>query len=117
MKRTLWTWAFIVLSVLAFAVTPLLAGQKADSCAEKGIMVRNMTMLDLWYKKNGGDCFIWTHDQVFFIKPGDVIEIFSDLTCKTLYCRNNPAYKDYKALDRNRDCLVRILPECNVTDM
>ena len=108
---------FVFISVLAFAVTPLSAGQETDSCAEKGIIVKNMTMLDLWYKKNSGDCFIWVHDQVFFMKPEDVIEIFSDLTCKTSYCGKGTTYKDFKSFDRNGDCLVRILPGCDITDM
>lgn len=117
MKRTLSLCIVIMILCFAFLTTPLSAGQDADNCAKEGIIVKNLTMLNLWYKKNGGDCFIWTSNHVFFIKPGDVIEIFSDLVCKTLYCSRNPSYKEYKALDKDSDCAVRILPACNITDM
>ncbi len=117
MKRILCLCVFIMILGPTLVTTPLFAEQEVDNCAQKGIVVKNLTMLDLWYKRNGGDCIIWIHDHVVFIKPGDVIEIFSDLTCKTPYCSSNPSYKDYKALDKNGDCAVRILPDCNVTDM
>ena len=88
-----------------------------DLCSKSGIVVRNATMLDLWYKKNGGACSIWTHEHRLTIKPKDTIAIYSDMDCKTLYCPENPAYKDYKAIDANGDCGVRILPSCNLSDM
>jgi hypothetical protein len=74
-------------------------------------------MLNLWYKKNGGACSIWRHEHRFTIKPQDTITLYSDMDCKTLYCPEHPAYKDYKSLDANGSCGVRILPNCNLSDM
>ena len=88
-----------------------------DPCRDEGIVVKNLTMLDLWYKENRGECTIWIHNHIVRIKPEDTAEIFSDMVCKTHYCKANPTYKDYKSLDRNGDCGARILPECNLSDM
>jgi len=88
-----------------------------DPCSENGIMLRNATMLDLWYKKNDGACSIWIHEHRFTIKPKDTVRIYSDMDCKTLYCPENPSYKDYRSLDANGNCGVRILPKCNLSDM
>jgi len=80
-------------------------------------MVRNATMLDLWYKKNDGDCTIWIHEHLFTIKPEDTIKIFSNSNCQTLYCKSNPTYEDFKSIDANGDCRVKILPNCTLSDM
>ncbi|HYA27100.1 MAG TPA: hypothetical protein VEE82_03800 [Thermodesulfovibrionales bacterium] len=32
-------------------------------------------------------------------KPAEKIGIFSDMVSKTLHCRNNPRYKDYRSID------------------
>lgn len=92
------------------------AANRPDSCAEEGIVVENLTMLDLWYKKNEGDCFILVHGHVFFIMPDDDIKLFSDLTCKTQYCKKNPTYEVYKSFDANGNCAVRILTDCDLSD-
>ncbi len=117
MRRTLWSVVFITLFIAAFATKSLLAVQRKDNCAREGIVVKNLTMLDLWYKKKGGDCSIWIHNHVIIIRPGDVMEIFSDMTCGTLYCESSPTYKDYKTVDINGDCKVRILPDCTLSDI
>ncbi len=96
---------------------PLLAAAQEDQCGGKGIMVRNATMIDLWYKKNGGECLIWTHEHLFTITPGESIDVFSDSNCQKFYCGNNPTYKDYKSVDANGNCRVKILPKCNLSDM
>jgi hypothetical protein len=88
-----------------------------DPCRDKGIVVKNLTMLDLWYKKNRGECTIWIHNHIVRMKPEDTAEIFSDMVCKTHYCEANPTYKDFKSLDENGNCGVRILPDCNLSDM
>lgn len=103
--------------IILVSVVPLLAAAEEDPCGKEGIMVRNATMLDLWYKKNGGECFIWIHEHLFSIKPGDRIDIFSDSNCKTLYCTDNPTYKSYKSIDASGDCRVKILPNCTLADM
>ena len=106
---------FIVIICLLYAV-PLSAIAK-DRCGKDGIIVKNMTMLDLWYKKNSGSCTIWRKNHIFRTGPGDAVEIFSDLACSRFYCEDNPTYEKYKSLDVNGDCAVRILPICNLSDM
>lgn len=99
--------------------SPSFAAKKDDLCREEGIIVKNLTAHNLWYKQNGKDgaCYIWIKDHIFVIKPGESIGIFSDMTCQKRYCPKNPEYKDYKAADRDRDCRVRILPGCKLSDM
>ena len=80
-------------------------------------MVRNAAMTDLWYKKNDGECLIWIHEHLFTIKPGDNIKVYSDLNCQTLYCTNNPTYKDYSSIDSSGDYRVKMLPHCTLSDM
>jgi hypothetical protein len=106
----------LVLSLIFFAALSF-AQAEEDRCSEQGIIVRNATMLDLWYKKNGGGCSIWIHEHLFTIKPEDGIDIFSDLNCQTLYCNNNSTYKAYKSVDSDGDCRVNIYPNCTLSDM
>ena len=87
-----------------------------DHCGKQGITVRNATMLDLWYKKNDGACSIWIHEHRFTINRGESVEIFSDMSCQTLYCTSNPTYEDYLSADANGDCLVNVFPNCNISD-
>ncbi len=117
MQRILGIGVAIIISITILGVESLSAAQQADACARKGILVKNMTMLDLWYKRNGGDCKIWIHNHVLFIKPKGSVEIFSDMACSTLYCGPNPSYKTYKSIDENSDCKVRILPDCSLSDI
>jgi len=108
--------AIIVIMIIAFHAMPLSA-ETADPCGEQGVIVRNSTMLDLWYKRNGGACTIWIHEHIFVIQPKDTVEIFSDLNCERLYCPNNPTYSDYRSFDTNGNCGVKILPNCSISDM
>ncbi len=117
MKRLHNTGLLILIMIGIFAAVPSLALSASDHCASQGILVKNLTMLDLWHKKNGGDCSILIHEHALIIKPDDTIKIFSDLTCKTRYCIDNPTYKDFKSVDTNGDCKVRILPDCTLSDM
>ncbi len=110
--------ALFVCSVLiTIAPACLSFAEEKDPCKEQGILVRNATMLDLWYTKNGGQCTIWIHEHLVHAKPGDSLKIFSGMDCKSLYCTKNPAYRDYKSVDVNGDCRVRILPGCKLSDM
>ena len=116
MYRNIYSGALTTFLILVILVASSFAATK-DPCAEEGIIVKNLTMLDLWYKKNGGECTIWIHNHIFVIKPDDTIDIFSDLICKTPYCKDNPTYEIYKSFDKNRDCRVKILPDCSLSDM
>jgi hypothetical protein len=115
MGKTSYIAIFVIL-LMALYVMPLSAGA-ADSCSEQGIIVRNSTMLDLWYKKNGGDCTIWIHEHIFVIQPQDTVELFSDSICEKPYCNTNPDYSVYSFQDKNGNCGVKILPGCNISDM
>ncbi len=108
--------AILVVLIVALYAMPVSAGT-ADPCSEQGIIVRNSTMLDLWYKRNGGACTIWIHEHIFVIQPSDTIEIFSDSVCEKPYCNENPGYSDYRSFDTNGNCGVKILPNCNISDM
>jgi len=115
MGKTSYIAIFIIL-VIAFSAIPLSA-ETGDSCSEQGIIVRNSTMLDLWYKRNGGPCTILIHEHIFVIQPKDTVEIFSDNVCERPYCSENPDYSAYRSVDTNGNCGVKILPGCNISDM
>ena len=117
MYKNLYSGVLTISLIIISIAVPLLAATEKDQCREEGIMVRNATTLDLWYKKNGGECFIWTHEHLFTIKPEDRMDIFSDLNCQTFYCANNPNYKDYKSVNATGKCRVKILPNCTLSDM
>jgi len=106
----------VIVIICLFYEVPISA-IAADRCSEEGIVVKNLTMLNLWYKKNGGSCTIWRNNHILRIRPEDIVEIFSDLACSNLYCEDNPTYKKYKSLDADSNCGVRILPLCNLSDM
>ncbi|NOZ26060.1 MAG: hypothetical protein GXO94_08250 [Nitrospirae bacterium] len=109
----------LVLSMLFTALSaasPLDAEGQEDACKEKGVVVKNLTTLDRWYKKNGGDCFKWKLNKIFVIKPGDTVEIFSDLTCETTYCKEID-FEKYLSYDSDGDCRVKIIPGCTLSDM
>jgi hypothetical protein len=108
--------AIFIIMIIALYAMPLSA-ETADPCSEQGIIVRNSTMLDLWYKRNGGACTIWIYEHIFVIQPKDTIEIFSGSNCEKLYCNENPNYSDYRSFDTNGNCGVKILPNCNISDM
>ncbi|GMT47377.1 MAG: hypothetical protein IEMM0007_0943 [bacterium] len=110
---------FIILSLMFtvfLAINPLQARGQEDACKEKGIVVRNLTTNDHWYKKNDGDCYKWKVSKMFVIKPGDTIDIYSDLTCKTTYCKAID-YEKYLSYDKNGNCRVKIIPGCVLSDM
>lgn len=106
-----------VFLIVVVSAGSLFAATKKDPCARKGIVVKNLSMVNLWYMSNGGACTLWKHDHIFIIKPGDTIEIFSDLTCETMYCDENPTYKVYKSFDSDGNCRVRVLTQCTLSDM
>lgn len=92
------------------------SGAQEDPCKDAGIIVKNLTVRDLWYKADGGPCFYWDENKTFVIRPGEKIGVFSDMVCKTAYCRDNPAYKDYRSADSNHNCAVAIHPGCRISD-
>ena len=117
MYKNLFSKVLTTSLIILLMAEPLLAAIEEDQCGEEGIMVRNATTIDLWYKKNGGECFFWAHEHLFKIKPEDSIDIFSDMNCQAFYCANNPKYKAYKAVDAAGNCRVKVLPNCTLSDM
>jgi hypothetical protein len=110
-------FCFVVLFVIICLCAAPLSATAEDRCSDEGIIVKNLTTLNLWYKKNSGSCTIWRNNHIFRISPKDSVEIFSDLACSKFYCEDNPTYEKYKSLDVNSNCAVRILPLCNLSDM
>jgi len=105
--------------ILASATVAICAAAEEDQCAEHGISVRNMALINLWYSKNGGQCSTWyprDPSYRFTIKPRDSVEIFLDSSCQQPYCAKNPTYKDYKAADTDGDCNVNMRPICELSD-
>lgn len=39
------------------------------------------------------------------------------MNCQTMFCANNPTYKDYKSVDAAGYCRVKMLPDCTLADM
>jgi hypothetical protein len=116
-NRNLFQKILSALAVIALTLIPLLTLADEDTCRETGIYIGNQTMLNLWYTRNGGACTILAHGHLLIIKPEDTLIIYRDMICKTEYCSKNPTYDVYKSFDANQNCRVRILPECNVSDM
>jgi len=105
------------LMVITLTLFPVWASADEDPCRETGIYIGNQTMVDVWYTRNGGPCTIWSDGHILIMKPEDTLIIYRDMTCGTEYCSRKPTYDVYKSLDANQNCRVRILPECNLSDM
>ena len=116
-KRILCQGMVPALMVIALTLFPVLASTEEDACREKGIYIGNQTTINLWYTRNGGPCTIWSDRHILIMKPEDTIIIYRDMICKTEYCSQNPTYDVYKSLDVDQNCRVKILPNCNLSDM
>lgn len=106
-----------ILVTLLFSVVAVVAETGGDTCEGKGIVMKNLTLVDLRYKKNNGDCTILKRNYMVDILQGDTIELFTDLTCQTPYCRGPITYSEFKAVDSDRNCRVRLLLGCSLNDM
>ncbi len=117
MKRKVFAALSLFLSALLVISYVITSKAEKDPCSEKGIVVKNLNLKHLWYKRDSGDCFFWKKYKIFVIRSEEKIDIFSDLVCKTLYCDENPDYEKYLSFDSDGDCRVKILPGCNLSDM
>jgi hypothetical protein len=113
MKSNLFLFIFIL--ILISNSSSVFAEE--DICREEGIVVKNLTLDDLWYQKDQGPCIIWKRNKIFIIKPEDRIKIFSDMICQKTYCSAISFFHDYKSFDTDGNCRIKILPGCNITDM
>ena len=116
-KRIQFQGMVSALIVIALVLFPLLASADEDPCREMGIYIRNQTMLDAWYTRDGGPCSLWARGHLLTVKPEDTLIIYRDMICKTEYCAMNLTYDVFKSLDANQNCRVRILPHCTLSDM
>ena len=103
--------------VIALTFLPLMAAADEDPCRTKGIYILNQTQLDSWFTRNEGACTFWAHHYLITIKPGDALILYRDMECKTEYYSKTPTYDDYKSLDANGDCRVRILFDRTLSDL
>ena len=103
--------------VIALNLFPLLASADEDPCLKTGIYILNQTQVGSWITRNEGPCTGWTRNFLLTIKPEDALIIYADSECKTEYYSNNPTYNDYKSLDANQDCRVRILLDRTLSDL
>jgi hypothetical protein len=106
-----------VLMVIALTLFPVLASADEDPCREAGIYIGNQTMIDVWHKRDGGPCTRWVYRHILIMKPEETLILYRDMTCETEYCAKNPTYEDYKSLDADQNCRVRIVPNCTLLDM
>ncbi len=88
-----------------------------DPCSNDGIVVRNITTIDLWYKQSNSGCLKWKQNKLFTIKPDEMITLYSDLDCKTSYCGREFGYDKYRSIDTDGNCRVKILTRCTLSDM
>ena len=116
-KRILFQGTVPALMVIALTLFPVLTSADEDPCREKGIYIGNQTTRNIWYTRNGGPCTIWSGGHILIMKPEDKLTIYRDMTCETEYCSKNPTYDVYKSLDADRDCRVKILPDCVLSDI
>jgi hypothetical protein len=103
--------------VIALTLFPLLASADEDACRETGIYILNQSQLNSYFTRNDEPCTYWRHHYLLTIKPEDTLIIYSDVDCKTEYFSNNPTYNDYKSVDANQDCRVRILLDHTLSDL
>ena len=116
-KRILFKGIVPALMVIALTLFPLLASADEDPCRETGIYILNQTQLDSWFTRDEGPCTFWAHHYLLTVKPEDALIIYKDMGCKTEYYSNNPTYDDYKSIDANQDCRVRILLDRTLSDL
>jgi len=117
-------------ALLPFRVT---AGE--GSCLESGMTISNQTMRDLWVrgsgeirtnsgtmrdvwgKVSGERCFLWRNHRLLELKPGVTAVIYRDMNCQTEYCPMSITVDSLMLLDLDQNCRVRVLPDCNLSDM
>jgi len=116
-KRIPFKAIVLVSIVVALTLFPRLASADEDPCNKTGIYVLNQSQLGAWFTRNEGPCTYWTRHYLLTIKPEDALTIYSDVDCKTTYYSENPTYDDYKSVDANQDCRVRILLDRTLSDL
>ncbi len=110
----------IVASAILFvaSIASMSAAQgTTDTCAQDGVYIVNLSGLDLWYKRDGGACTYWKYSAFNIpIRPGERIEVFSDLTCQTAICDEPLTYESCKSADQNGNCIMKVDYPCKLRD-
>ena len=106
-----------VCMAMTLMLFPSWASADEDPCSKTGIYVLNQSQLGAWFTRNEGLCTYWTRHYLITIKPEDAVTIYGDRDCRTSYYSENPTYDDYKSVDANRDCRVRILLDRTLSDL
>lgn len=104
------------LTIAIVFTTTVPAFAEGNNCTNKEISVSNQVAVNLWYKRDGGNCSLLNKHNIFLVFPGEGFQIYSDSTCKTKYC-SGLIHEDFKSFDRDGDCRVRILTGCILSDM
>ena len=115
MKKVLFIFLSVLFLFLLYAMSTSFAKDE-DPCKDQGIIVKNLSLKEIWYKPQGGSCIVLKRHNTFTIKPAEEISLFSDIVCKTSYCSAR-LYTDYKSYDVNGNCGVKILPYNTLSDM
>jgi hypothetical protein len=111
-KILLTTVFFLLVMVSAKAAS---AAAEEDNCRNKVMYVSNQVAVNLWVKRDRGDCFLLKKHKIFKVFPRKTLHIYSDSTCRTEYC-TSLRHEDFKSFDQNGDCRVRILTGCTLSD-
>ncbi|MEW6585784.1 MAG: hypothetical protein AB1442_09280 [Nitrospirota bacterium] len=105
-----------ILLLSIFLTVSLCAAADGEPCAGKGLTIKNLSIVDVWYKSSNGECIKLKRNYSFVVGPEDKVGVFSDMICKTLYC-SSQEYSDYISFDENGDCRIRFLPGCVLSDI
>ena len=115
-KRIGFWKTLFALTMITMALFPLRVWAEDVSCGT-GIIVGNQTMLDLWIKGGDGRCHIWGKHGMLKVRPGVTVMVYRDMTCQTEYCSMSITFDDLMSIDLDKNCRVRMLPDCNLSDM
>ena len=114
-RIALWS-TLAALTLIAAALFPPWVSA-AENCGETGMTVGNQTMRDLWIGGSDGRCLLWRNHHLLKVKPGTTVIIYRDMTCQTEYCSTSITLDGLILIDLDQNCRVRILPDCNLSDM
>lgn len=110
----------LIAAIFVISMTGSVSGaqETADPCTQGGVYIVNLTGLDLWYKRDGGSCTLWEFSKFNIpVRPGERIEVFTDLTCQTAMCPEPLTYEKCKSVDQNGNCLMKVDYGCKLLDV
>jgi hypothetical protein len=114
--RTKKTILIILPVFFLFSFLSVCIAADGDLCAGQGITVRNLSLDDLWYMREGSSCVMLKRNYSFDLQPETRPGVFSDMLCTAPFCPPY-RYEDYQSYDADGNCRVKILPGCVLSDM